>query len=100
MNSYTIGHDGVMSMMGGPQEVDSPRKPGRDNLRMTIPKSGPLDLSIMFCGIGDARHFYGTLVDLLDLYTKKGKSKLGASSANLHFTLVTICLPLSSVCPH
>ncbi|KAJ7597888.1 hypothetical protein C8J56DRAFT_1159677 [Mycena floridula] len=54
---YVIGHDNANSIFRDPTSTDP-------DLYMKIPEDGsPFHFSAFFCGIGDARHLYASLID-------------------------------------
>ncbi|KAF9055371.1 hypothetical protein BDZ89DRAFT_1055971 [Hymenopellis radicata] len=82
---YVVGHDPTNSILRSqatqPEDHDCP-----ETLHMKIPKSGKaFEFSALFCGIGDARHMYGSLMDL-------GQDLSGPPPKDLkvHFTTVDI----------
>jgi hypothetical protein len=69
------------------QELDIP----------VIADGTPWQFSVLFCGIGDARHFFGTLLDLgYQCSPRQGRPKPDISNVKTHMTLVNglLCLPL------
>lgn len=91
--SGSVGHDNANSIFRV-QSSDSEAYPqNREHpyakqFHMQVPRDGSaFDFSAFFCGIGDARHLYASLVDLgLDLGTLKPKK---SQSIRLHFVLVS-----------
>ncbi|KII94960.1 hypothetical protein PLICRDRAFT_33788 [Plicaturopsis crispa FD-325 SS-3] len=83
---YIFGHDDVMSLL------DPWAKDGRDALKLADLKEERLsNLSFLFGGIGDARHAYGTFIDLhrqTNAAPKAQKHKF--QMLKVHLTLVDV----------
>ncbi|KAJ7578709.1 hypothetical protein C8J56DRAFT_968871 [Mycena floridula] len=78
---YVTGQDEVTSMFRG-QNTGS----GTDMQHMRMPRDGsPFNFSAMFCGIGDARHLYASLLDAGQDFPKSKGKKI-----KIHFTAVDI----------
>lgn len=79
--SYVVGHDPVTSIFRG-QSEDFVKS--ADPLRIRPVPGSPFHFSALFCGIGDARHLYGSFIDIGQAL----QSPLGGDSS-VHFTLVS-----------
>jgi hypothetical protein len=81
--SYTVGHDDVNSILDAPLNgIREEEVAYAGQLRMQPPKGKkPFQFSALFCGIGDARNLYGTLIDF-------GECAVGRKEMNVHLTIV------------
>ncbi|KAF9055355.1 hypothetical protein BDZ89DRAFT_1055951 [Hymenopellis radicata] len=77
---FSIGHDKTRSLLRT-QVIDD----DDSSLHMKLPHSGAFEFSVFFCGIGDARHLYGTFLDVDHTYQSPISKK-----CKLHFTTVDI----------
>ncbi|KAF9055350.1 hypothetical protein BDZ89DRAFT_1055943 [Hymenopellis radicata] len=82
---YVVGHDPVNSILRSQHTGQDSRASDVLARHVRLPRKGPFDFSAFFCGIGDARHMYGSLLDLGQDCPNRPPTPL-----KIHFTAVDI----------
>ncbi|KAJ7183825.1 hypothetical protein C8R46DRAFT_1308885 [Mycena filopes] len=88
---FAVSHDDILSILENCSITDRPNMPGRDSIDLAgLPVKQLSSLAFLYGGIGDARHVFGTLIDLHQRVRLERLNQKQQNALKVHITLLDI----------
>ncbi|KAJ7183828.1 hypothetical protein C8R46DRAFT_1344531 [Mycena filopes] len=88
---YTVSHDDILSILENCSMDEEPNLPGRDSIDLNgLPLKQLSSLAFLYGGVGDARHVFGTLIDLHQRVRLERLNQKQRKALKVHITLLDI----------